>query len=117
MSDDTEHYYAGPDDRVLVVVAPSSLTHETADDLRDTLARRFPQVEDAGAVVDLSGTGLISSLGIAALLQAAEFCSDRSGAFVLAGLSDQNTKFLKMLHLADRFRRFETTEDAVAALA
>lgn len=108
-----EPYQAGAEGNVLVVVAPATLTQEGADDLRASIARDLPAVPGAAVVIDLSGTGMITSLGIAALLQAQEFCRDRGAGFILAGLTQANRKFLTMLRLEQRFDQADTPEDAI----
>jgi anti-anti-sigma factor len=114
---DIPHRLGGQDGEVLIVSVPGELTHDSADDLRQTVARRLPNRDGAGAVIDLTGVQLITSIGIAALLQVQEFCRDRDARVLLAGLSDRLRGFLRMLKLDRKFELADSVDDAIAALA
>lgn len=114
---DMPHRLGGQDGEVLIVDIPGELTHKSADDLRQTVARRLPNRDGAGVVIDMSGVQLITSIGIAALLQVQEICRDRDARMLLAGLSDRLRAFLKMLKLDRRFESAGSVDDALAALA
>ncbi|MBL0926301.1 MAG: STAS domain-containing protein [Phycisphaerales bacterium] len=114
---DIHHDLSGRDGEVLVIRAPRDLSHETADDLRNTASRHLPNRDRAGLVIDMTEVRLISSIGIAALLQVQELCRERSSRMVLAALPDAQTRFLKMLKLDRKFCIVGTVSDAVALLA
>lgn len=114
---DITHRLAGPDEQVLVVSVPRELGHEAADALRDCVVRNLPNRDGAGAVLDMQNVAMISSIGIAALLQIAEACKDRQAGLVLAALSDRQMGFLKMLRLDRKFTFAPLLDDAVASLA
>jgi anti-anti-sigma factor len=110
------HTLAGPDDLVLVVTSPRELGHEAADALRDCVVRNLPNRDGAGAVLDMQNVSMISSIGIAALLQIAEACKDRQARLFLAALSDRQLAFLKMLRLDRKFTFAPSLDDAIAGI-
>lgn len=101
---------------LLIVAAPPQLAHETADPLRLTVARRLPDVDAAAVILDMTGVQMISSIGVAALLQLQEFCRDRRAGFVLANLPQRQQEFLTMLHLSDRFIQTRSQAQAIELL-
>ena len=98
----------------MVVQTPAELSHECAESLRRAVERHLPNRTAAAAVLDMAGVGMITSIGIAALLQIAEYCSDQRARLVLAGLPDRIRQFLRMLKLEEKF---EYAGDLTAALA
>lgn len=104
------------DDAVLVIEAPREIAHESADTLRVTVERHVPDRDDAALVLDLSAVRMISSIGVAALLQIREFCRDRKVPFVLAGLPAEQQRFLEMLRLGDKFTLAPDVDEAVSTL-
>ena len=105
----------GPDGRVLVVKPPKNLTHETAEAVRTCVEARLPARDDAALVLDMSDVRLISSIGIAALLQIDEHCRVAGAPFLLASLSDHQIELLEMLRLDHKFPRHPTVEEALIA--
>jgi len=57
---------------VLVIESPAVLSHETAEGVRSCGERRLPNRDDAGLVLDMSEVRLITSIGIATMLQLQE---------------------------------------------
>lgn len=110
------HQLAGPDDSILVVYLPLALNHETADPLREDVRALLPNRDDAGLVLDCSGVSLITSIGIAALLQIEEHCRDRRAPMILAALTPPIQRMLEILKLGSKFRTNPSVEDAVATL-
>lgn len=110
------HTLVGRDQSVLVVRLPRELNHETAEPLRTIVSRALPNHEGAGVVLDLADVALVTSIGIAALLQVQEFCRDRGAGLILAGLPARQLAFLRMLKLDRKFEVAATVEDAVARL-
>lgn len=107
---------AGRDEHVLIVQVPRALNHETADPLRLCVARGLPNVDRAAAVLDMAGVEMISSIGIAALLQVLEVCKDRGAKALLAALPSSQVKFLTMLRLDRKFTVVESVDAAIAQL-
>jgi anti-anti-sigma regulatory factor len=108
-----------PDYATLVIRAPATLTHETAEPLRACAERRLPNRDDAGLVLDMSDVRLITSIGIAALLQVQDHTRAVTGdanRFRLAALPGEQLEFLTMLKLDAAFAHSETVDDATAAL-
>lgn len=101
---------------MLVVRIPGDLTHERAGSLRGAVERNLPNQEGAAVVIDMSEVLLVTSLGVAALLQIQEFCLDRRAPLRLVGLSERLVRFLGMLGLGTKFECGGTVEDAVAEL-
>jgi anti-anti-sigma factor len=106
----------GRDETVLIVRAPRELGHEEADELRLTVARHLPNRDGAAVVLDMADVVLISSIGIAALLQTQELCEDREASMVIANMPAEQMGLLTMLRLDRKFTMFESVEDACAAL-
>jgi anti-anti-sigma factor len=104
----------GPDGQVLVVQSPPNLTHETGDAVRACVEARLPPRDDAALILDMSNVRLISSIGIAALLQIDEHCRLAGAPFRLAGLPAHQVELLGMLRLEHKFPRDETIDDALA---
>lgn len=107
------HELSGPDGRVLVLRLPADLNHDSADAVRALLARVLPNREGAAAVIDLGAVRLITSIGIAALLQMEEFCRDRAAPMVLANVPKSQQAFLKMLKLDRKFVQAESIDEAI----
>lgn len=110
---DIHHQLAGPDGAALVVRVPRELSHDSAEPLRSTVMRHLPNREGAGLVLDMADVGLISSIGIAALLQVQEFCRDRRAPCILASLPARQIAFLRMLKLD---RKFDLSPDVEAGV-
>jgi len=110
------HRIDGPNARALVLTVPAVLNHQNADALREHAERWLPNLDAAAAILDFASVTLISTIGIAALLQIEEFCRQRDAAFALAALPPRQRSLLTMLSLGDRFRVFTTVEDALTAL-
>ena len=77
LMDRPEITFAGELDQVLVVAAPAALDHAAADPLRQAVSDNLPDREDACVILDLQEVELITSIGIAALLEIRELCADR----------------------------------------
>jgi anti-anti-sigma factor len=107
----------GPDDAILLVRVPRLLTHESVEPLRDVVAQRLPNRDGAGVVLDMGEVELISSIGIAALLQVFEHCRDRKAQVLIAALPQRQRDFLRMLKIDTKFRFEPTVDAAVLALA
>ncbi len=108
------HHFAGRDGEALVVVCPPELTHDSGEALLRTVKRHLPNRDHARCILDMSGVGLISSIGITVLLQADEHCTDRGARLLIAGLPERQRQFLRMLKLDARFTFRDTVEDALA---
>ena len=113
---DILHRIDGPDGRALVLQVPSVLNHENADSLLESAERWLPNRDDASAILDFASVTLISTIGIAALLQIEDLCRQRGASFALAAVPSRHLALLKMLHLGDRFRTFATVEDGLGAI-
>lgn len=113
---DISYSLTGPEEQVLLVVAPRELGHEVADALRDAVVRHLPNRDGAGVVLDMQSVAMISSIGIAALLQIAEACKDRQAKLVLAALSDRQLGFLKMLRLDRKFSTSPSVDAGIDAI-
>jgi anti-anti-sigma factor len=113
---DVLHRIDGPNARALVLLLPKVLNHENADSLFECADRWLPNRDDASAVLDFASVTLISTIGIAALLQIEDLCRQRGAAFAIAAVPARQLSLLKMLHLGDRFRTFPTVEDALGAV-
>lgn len=109
-----EHQFVGPDRNVLVIRLPQRLNHITAESLTEDARRHLPNREDAGLVLDCTEVELITSIGIASLLQIAEHCRDQRAPLVLANLSEALRTMLEMLKLAGRFKATDDVDEAVA---
>lgn len=114
---DLDFELVGRDREVLLVRTPRDLTHEVADALRECVIRHIPPRDDAGVILDMAAVTIISSIGIAALLQIAEACKDRAAPLYLAALPDRQLKFLQMLKLDRKFPMVPSIDDALHALA
>lgn len=111
------HNLAGPDESVLLVQVPRELNHESAEPLRAAVMRGLPNRDGAGVVLDMEAVGMVSSIGIAALLQIQEFCRDRRAGLVLARVPQRQLAFLKMLKLDRKFAIEPSTDAALTRLA
>lgn len=106
----------GRDEGVLIVRLPERMTHDTSATVRQVVERSLPNRDGAAVVLDMGDVALVTSLGVATLLQIQEFCRDRGAPMRVAGLSAQLRRFFEMLGLEDKFELSETVEDAVVAL-
>jgi anti-anti-sigma factor len=111
MHDDIQTTLAGEAGAVLVVRLPEDLNHQTADRVRACVASRLPEHDEAGVVLDASSLTLITSIGVAALLQVQEIARERGCRMCLVHLGAEAHGFLAMLRLEDKFARF-ASEDA-----
>ncbi|MBL8745701.1 MAG: STAS domain-containing protein [Phycisphaerae bacterium] len=110
------HRLAGRDESILVVAVPRELNHESAEPLRAAVMRSLPNRDGAGVILDMTEVGLVSSIGIAALLQVQEFCRDRGAGLVLASVPQRQQAFLKMLKLDRKFACEAAVETAISRL-
>ncbi|MEM1423952.1 MAG: STAS domain-containing protein [Planctomycetota bacterium] len=114
MHDEIASHLAGSSGAVLVVTSPADLNHVTADKLRACVDARLPAHDDAGVVLEASSLSLITSVGVAALLQVLDICRSRGASFCIAGLTGEALHFLEMLRLEDKFERRDDLDDAIA---
>ena len=98
-------HLAGASGVVLVVSVPADVNHITADKLRASVEARLPHHDEAGVVLEMSSVSLITSVGVASLLQIQDICHERGVRCCLAGLSGEALHFLEMLRLEDKFDR------------
>ncbi len=110
------HSLAGLDNAVLVVVLPSALNHDTADPLREDVRSLLPNRDDAALILDCSSVSLITSIGIAALLQIQEHCIDRQAPMFLASVTPPVRRMLEILKLGARFETRPSVGDAIAEI-
>ncbi len=103
----------GDSGAVLVIRLPHELSHETADDIRSQVMTRLPEHDDAALILDATELRLVTSIGVAALLQIQEMCNDRGAPFVIAALSEQQQEFLTLLRLDSRFNTAPTVDEAL----
>ncbi len=114
--EDIRHTHFGQDGAVLVVAAPPQIGHDTAEPLVEHVRTHLPNREGAGVVLDLFGVALISSIGIASLLQIRELCADRGAPLVLARVPEAQQRFMRMLKLDRKFEFAPSVEEAVGAI-
>ncbi|MGD9691849.1 MAG: STAS domain-containing protein [Phycisphaerales bacterium] len=113
---DVRHELAGHDRQILVVHLPPAVNHITAEPLRQAIEQRLPVRDDAALVLDASEVSLITSVGIAMLLQVQELCDDRAARMLLASLAPPVRKMLALLKLDARFRSADSLDEAVRDL-
>ncbi len=105
---------AGHDGQILVVHLPSAVNHVSADGIRSAVERALPSRDDAGLVLDASRVTLITSVGIAMLLQLQEMCDDRRIGLLLISLVSPVRRMLELLRLDARFGIAADLDEAVA---
>lgn len=98
----------------MLICCPPQLTHETADALSRSAIEALSRIDGAGLILDFDGVTLISSIGIAALLEINEAAGE--GRMVLVGLPGAQAKFLEMLRLDRKFRQAANLDDAIDLL-
>lgn len=103
----------GPDDQIVVALAPRQLTEESAHEFRTLIATHLPNRDDGGLVIDMGEVYLISSVGITCLLEIREMCSDRRVGLRLAAMIDSVQQMLEMLRLTEKFEIREDTDTAI----
>lgn len=108
-----EHHLAGPDQNILVFRLPERLNHVTAEAVTENACRKLPNRDDAGLVLDCTQVDLITSIGIASLLQISEHCHDLRAPLVLANLSETLRTMLAMLKLNGKFKIADDVDSAV----
>jgi anti-anti-sigma factor len=99
-----------------VVRLPERLTHDTSIGVRLAIERSLPNRDGAALVLDMADVSLVTSLGVATLLQIQEFCRDRGAPMRVAGLSVHLRSFFEMLGLEDKFELADNVDEAVVAL-
>lgn len=99
-----------------MVTMPPALDHDSAGVLLDTIHAHLPNRDDAALVLDMAEIEMISSIGIAALLQVRELCLDRGTGLRLASVPDRQLEFLKLLRLDRSFEVTPSVADAIAQL-
>lgn len=107
---------AGSDNQILIIRLPSAVNHLTAEPIRAAVERLLPPRDDAGLVLDASDVSLITSVGIAMLLQLQELCDDRAQRMLLASLAPPVVRMLELLRLDARFQTATDAEHAVRDL-
>lgn len=113
---EVRHILTGRDGGVLLVTVPERVSHESAEGLVECVRRHLPARDDAGLVLDMGEVVLISSIGVAALLQVRELCVDRTAPVCLARLPAAQMAFMRMLKLDRKFEYAPTVDDAVACV-
>jgi anti-anti-sigma factor len=108
-----EHHLAGQDRNILVFRLPERLNHVTAESVTETACRSLPNRDDAGMVLDCAQVELITSIGIASLLQIAEHCHDLRAPLVLANLSESLRSMLDIVKLLAKFKIADDVDDAI----
>lgn len=101
---------------ILVVQLPGAVVDETAVPIREEVIRRLPNADGAAVVLDCRDVYLVNSIGITCLLQIQDHCRRHGAGLALAGVPASITAFLKQLKLDSRFARYDSVEEAVAAL-
>lgn len=104
---------AGEAGAILVVRLPADLNHVSADMVRACVEARLPEHDEAGLVLDASSVELITSVGVAALLQVQDFADRRGVRLCMTGLREEPQRFLVMLRLEDRFPACDDEEAGV----
>ncbi|MEM8836417.1 MAG: STAS domain-containing protein [Planctomycetota bacterium] len=117
MSQELHARFEGADSNILVIEVPTELTHVNSEDLRGEVHSRMPDHDRAAVVLDLSGCRLITSIGVAALLQIREACLDSHSTLLLAALNSELVEFFQMLRLFDLFQIVESVDDAIDRVA
>lgn len=113
MSQELHARFEGADSNILVVELPIELTHVNSENLRGEVRSRMPDHDRAAVVLDLGGCRLITSIGVAALLQIREACVDANSTLLLAALNSELAEFFQMLKLFDLFQIVGTVDDAI----
>lgn len=104
----------GPADTILLVSVPQDLDHMAAEPLRARIEARLPEHDEAGVILDMSSVVLITSIGIAALLQIEDFARSRGVPLCLVAVGAEPMHFLEMLRLEARFPRRADIEQGIA---
>ncbi len=110
------HHFAGQDQNILVFRLPDRLNHITAEGVTDTACRKLPNRDDAALVLDCTEVELITSIGIASLLQIAEHCNDVRAPLVLANLSESLRSMLDMVKLLAKFKIADDVDEALVLI-
>lgn len=113
MHDDIDTSLTGEAGAVLLVHLPEDLNHLTADKVRACVEARLPEHDEAGIVLDASSLTLITSIGVAALLQIQEIARERGCRMCLVRVGAEAMEFLAMLRLEDKFTRFDDEDEGV----
>ena len=101
---------------ILVVQLPGAVVDETAVPIREEVVRHLPNADGAAVVLDCRDVYLVNSIGITCLLQIQDHCRRLGAGLALAGVPASITAFLKQLKLDSRFTRYDSVDEAVAAL-
>lgn len=101
---------------MLVLSLPASVNHQSAEPLRAAVRRLLPNRDDAALIFDCRDVTLITSIGIAALLQIQERCDDLGAPMILAGVTAPIRRMLSLLRLDGKFRIEGDVADSIAAL-
>ncbi|MGP1309261.1 MAG: STAS domain-containing protein [Phycisphaerales bacterium] len=109
-----DSHLAGPDRNILVFRLPERLNHVTAESVTESVCRGVPNRDDAGVVLDCTDVELITSIGIASLLQIAEHCHDVRAPLVLASLSESLRSMLDIVKLLAKFKIADDVDEGVA---
>ena len=97
-----------------MVVCPAELTHDSGEQVLRAVKRHLPNRDNAVCVLDMALVGLISSIGITALLQIEEHCADRGATLRLDRLPERQRQFLRMLKLESKFVFVASVDEATA---
>ena len=110
------HQLLGFDRQILVITLPRAVNHQTANPLLAAARTLLPNRDDAALILDCREVSLITSIGIAALLQIQERCSDVRAGMALAGVTPPIRRMLSMLRLDAKFRIEGSVDEAIQAL-
>jgi len=111
------HEFGGLDGAILIVRVPPEVNHITADPLRETVLHALPARDDAGVVLDCADVSLITSIGVAALLQIKDHCQSVRAPMCLANVSGVLRTMLTLLKLRDHFKEAPDLDAAIDLVA
>lgn len=85
--------------------------------LEETVQQLLIAEEASNLLIDLSGSPMVDSAGLGALVKSHKTCQLRGGTMKIAGVNEKVAKLLGVTHLTHLFEMYDTSADGVASFA
>ena len=99
----------------LVIQASGQLDHDTNQYFFDCVRDEI-EAGNKNIVIDLSGLGYISSIGLGALVRARSRAAKAGGTIFLANVENQILEAFRLVHFDKIFNIYETEAEAIAVI-
>lgn len=83
--------------------------------LEETVQQLLLAEDTSNLLIDLSGSPMVDSAGLGALVKSHKTCQERGGTMKIAGVNDKVAKLLGVTHLTHLFEMYDSWPAGVAS--